>query len=51
MADGWFLVTSDYVLDEVITTLFKRVNFDGALRFIEALISDAKTEQISLERD
>jgi predicted nucleic acid-binding protein len=49
-ADGWFLVTSDYVLDEVITSLFKRVNFDGALKFIEALISDAKTEQISLER-
>jgi len=49
-ADGWFLVTSDYVLDEVITSLFKRVNFDGALRFIEALISDVKTEQISLER-
>ncbi len=43
------MVTSDYVLDEVITSLFKRVNFDGA-QFIEALISDAKTEQISLER-
>ena len=49
-ADGWFLVTSDYVLDEVITSLFKRANFDGALKFIEALISDAKIEQISLER-
>jgi predicted nucleic acid-binding protein len=49
-ADGWFLVTSDYVLDEVITSLFKSVNFDGALKFIEALISDAKTEQIYLER-
>jgi uncharacterized protein len=49
-ADGWFLVTSDYVLDEVITSLFKRVDFDGALKFIDALISDAKAEQISLER-
>ncbi|MCK9441941.1 MAG: PIN domain-containing protein [Methanothrix sp.] len=49
-ADGWLLVTSDYVLDEVITSLFKRVNFDGALKFIEALISDAKADQICLER-
>lgn len=49
-AEGWFLVTSDYVLDEVITSLFKRVDFDGALKFIDALISDVKAEQISLER-
>jgi len=26
------------------------VNFDGALKYIEALISDVKIEQISLER-
>lgn len=30
------MVTSDYVLDEVITSLFKKVNFDGALKFVEA---------------
>ena len=44
------MVTSDYVLDEVITSLFNRVNFEGALRFVEAILSDAKAGQIRLER-
>jgi len=47
--NNWLLMTSDYVLDEVITSLFKRARFDAALKFIEALISDAKSEQVSLE--
>ncbi len=48
--DGCLMVTSDFVLDEVITSLFNRVNFDGALRFVEAILSDAKAGQIRLER-
>lgn len=44
------MVTSDYVLDEVITSLFKKVNFDGAQRFVEALLLDIKEEKIRLER-
>ena len=31
--NGSIMVTSDYVLDEVITSLFNKVDFDGALRF------------------
>jgi predicted nucleic acid-binding protein len=48
--NGYFMATSDYILDEVITTLFNRVNFDGALKFVEALLLDAKADQIRLER-
>lgn len=48
--NGYFMVTSDYVLDEVITSLFKKVNFDGALKFVEALLSDVKADQLHLER-
>ena len=44
------MVTSDYVLDEVITSLFKKVNFDGALKFVEAIFLDIKKEQIHLEK-
>jgi len=47
---GCRMVTSDYVLDEVITSLFKKVNYDGALKFIEALFQDIKEEHILLER-
>ncbi|MBL7075002.1 PIN domain-containing protein [candidate division KSB1 bacterium] len=31
-------VTSDYVLDEVITALFRAVPFEQAVRFIEAIV-------------
>jgi len=44
------MVTTDYVLDEVITSLFKKVNFDGAQRFIEALFLDIREGMIRLER-
>jgi predicted nucleic acid-binding protein len=47
--NGSIMVTSDYVLDEVITSLFNKVDFDGALRFVEALLFDAKADQIHLE--
>ena len=44
------MVTTDYVLDEVITSLFNKVNFDGAQRFIEALFLDIREGMIRLER-
>ena len=44
------MVTSDYVLDEVITSLFKKVNFNGALKFVEAIFLDIKKEEIHLEK-
>jgi predicted nucleic acid-binding protein len=34
-AAGYIMVTSDYVLDEVITTLFKNVVFSSAIEFID----------------
>ncbi len=49
-ADGYRMVTSDYVLDEVITALFKNVAFGGAIEFIESLFDAIKDNQIKLER-
>lgn len=44
------MVTSDYVLDEVITVLFKNVVFSSAIEFIESLFTAIKANQIKLER-
>lgn len=49
-AAGYRMVTSDYVLDEVITTLFKNVAFSGAIEFIESLFAAIKDKQIKFER-
>lgn len=48
--EGYRLVTSDYVLDEVITALFRNVVFITAVRFIEALHSMIKNDLLELER-
>jgi predicted nucleic acid-binding protein len=48
-AAGYRMVTSDYVLDEVITALFKNVAFSGAIEFIESLFAAIKDKQIKLE--
>lgn len=44
------MITSDYVLDEVITALFRNVVFVTAVRFIETLYSMIKNDQLKLER-
>ncbi|MEM2959545.1 MAG: PIN domain-containing protein [Candidatus Jordarchaeaceae archaeon] len=44
------LVTSDYVLDEVITALFRNVVFATAVQFIEALYSMIENDLLVLER-
>jgi predicted nucleic acid-binding protein len=49
-ADGSRMVTSDYVLDEVITALFKNVGFNSAIEFMESLFAAIKDNQIKLER-
>jgi len=49
-ASGYRLVTSDYVLDEVITALFINVAFSDAIEFIESLFAAIKDNQIKLER-
>ena len=47
---GYRMVTSDYVLDEVITALFRNVAFSSAVQFVESLFAAIKSNQIKLER-
>ncbi|MGB2728286.1 MAG: PIN domain-containing protein [Halobacteriota archaeon] len=47
---GYRMVTSDYVLDEVITALFRNVAFGSAVQFVESLFAAIKGNQIKLER-
>jgi predicted nucleic acid-binding protein len=42
--------TSDYVLDEVITLLFRRERFDSAKAFLDAMLADVNNGRITLER-
>lgn len=49
-AAGYRIVTSDYVLDEVITALFRNVVFGRAVQFVESLFAAIKGNQIKLER-
>ncbi|MEA1994242.1 MAG: PIN domain-containing protein [Euryarchaeota archaeon] len=44
------LVTSDCVLDETITILFRNVTFTSATRFIDSLLRAVDARQISVER-
>jgi len=44
------IITSDYVLDEVITALFRNVTFGSAVQFVESLFTAIKGNQIRLER-
>ena len=48
--EGYRIVTSDYVLDEVITALFRNVAFANAVQFVESLFAAIKGNQIKLER-
>jgi len=43
------IVTSDYVLDEVITALFRNVVSSSAVQFVESLLATIKISQIKLE--
>lgn len=42
--------TSDYVLDEVITLLFRREIFAEAVRFVEGIFAAAALGQVRIER-
>jgi predicted nucleic acid-binding protein len=42
--------TSDYVLDEVITLLFRRAVFAEAMRFLEGLFTAAERGHLRIER-
>jgi len=47
---GCKLVTSDYVLDELITALFRNVVYTSAVQFIESLLAAITTNRVLLER-
>jgi predicted nucleic acid-binding protein len=44
------IVSSDFVLDELITLLFRRENSNEALEFIEGLLSSAALGYIKIEK-
>ena len=44
------MVTSDYVLDEVITSLFSKASHESSVRFIEALLQSAEKGELAIER-
>jgi len=49
-SNGTPIYTSDYVLDELITLLFRRENFDEAVRFLEGILAAAVLGQVRVER-
>jgi len=46
----YVMVTSDYVIDEVVTALFRNVTVDKATQFIEAIFEAAKNNLLKIER-
>src|SRR5438445_10287264 len=49
-ASGARVYTTDYVLDEVITLLFKREVFEEAARFVEGILASAAHDNLIIER-
>jgi len=49
-ANGYGLVTSDFIIDEVITSIFRNVDFDSAVQFVDLLFTAANNNQLKLER-
>jgi len=44
------VVTSDYVLDELITNLFGRRPFEESWRYVEGLLAGAESRFVNIER-
>ncbi|MBM4465835.1 MAG: hypothetical protein FJ014_09830 [Chloroflexi bacterium] len=49
-SNGIPIYTSDYVLDELITLLFRREVFEEAVRFVEGILGSAVLGQLRIER-
>jgi uncharacterized protein len=49
-SNGVTINTSDYVLDEVITLLFRREVFQEAQRFLEGIFASADRQILTVER-
>jgi len=48
--EGLRVYTSDFVLDEVVTLIFRRETFDEAVRFIEGIFEAAELGHLTIER-
>jgi predicted nucleic acid-binding protein len=48
--DGVLIYTSDYVLNELITLLFRRENFNESIRFINSILTASVLYQLKIER-
>ncbi|MEW6185737.1 MAG: PIN domain-containing protein [Thermodesulfobacteriota bacterium] len=44
------VITSDYVLDELITLLFRREHSVGAMEFVDGILSSAEADFIKIEK-
>ncbi len=44
------MVTSDYVLDEVITSLFSKTSHASSIRFVETVLKGAEKGELTIER-
>lgn len=44
------MITTDHVLDELITLLFRRESFGEAVRFVEGIVAAADKGQVLIER-
>jgi len=47
---GGVFYTSDYILDEMVTLLFRRELFGEAVRFVEGIFESAQQRQLTIER-
>ena len=48
--EGTVCYTTDYVLDETITLLFRREVFEEAIRFMEGIFQSAEERRLIIER-
>jgi predicted nucleic acid-binding protein len=48
--EGARLYTTDYVLDEVITLLFRRESFEEAISFMEGIFQASQEGRLTIER-
>jgi len=44
------IYTTDYVLDELITLLFRREQFENAVEYVQAILASAARDQLWVDR-
>lgn len=48
--DNFLIFTSDYILDETITLLFRREKYEEAINFMEGIFQAAESGYITIEK-